>query len=134
MYVEWNDGFSVGIKTFNDQHKKLFEIINQFHAGIMEKKRKDALGILLAELMGYVKTHFEAEENEMRAHGYPDYEKHKMEHDLFLEKIKDFNRRYMADEAILTVEVLGSLVEWLDGHLNGTDKLYTPFFQGKGVR
>ncbi len=134
MYLQWNDGFSVGIKTFDDQHKKLFEIINRFHAGILERKRKEALGNLLGELMEYIKIHFEAEETEMKAHGYPDYEQHKKEHDEFLEKVNNFECRYRAGEEILTVEVLGSLVEWLDTHLNGTDKLYTPFLQQKGVK
>lgn len=137
VILKWDAGYSVGIKSFDDQHRQLFDIINKLYTLIVDRKvsgGKERLAAVLAEILDYTKKHFEAEEREMKAAGYPDYEKHKKEHDDFLLKVTDFNSRLQKGNVVMTVEVLSSLVKWLDTHLNGTDKLYTPFLTGKGVQ
>jgi hemerythrin len=34
--ITWNDGYSVKVKQFDDQHKKLIDMVNELH---------DAMGI-----------------------------------------------------------------------------------------
>ncbi len=37
-YITWSEMFSVEVAYIDEQHKKLFEIINRFHDGV---KRED---------------------------------------------------------------------------------------------
>ncbi len=144
MYLKWDDRYSVGIETFDHQHKQLFEIINTLFTYIKARNilkaaskgavNKKPLEETLNELLNYTKIHFNAEELEMLSHGYPGYEKHKKEHDEFASRVADFILRVNRGEAVLTAEVLNSLVNWLDHHMYGTDKLYSPFLTSKGVK
>jgi len=133
MYLEWNESYSVGMKACDDEHKILFSLINSLHAGIEEKRDRQALEEVLAGLVAYVKVHFNSEETIMLKYGYPGYRKHKDEHDLFAFKTGYFHYLIQEGKAVLSVEVLRFMVEWLEKHLNGTDKLCTPFLAEKGV-
>lgn len=133
----WYDSYSVGIQRFDDQHKKLFEIVNNVFTAIKSRKNPASLELLdgaLNDLAEYVKLHFEAEEQAMRAHGYPEYDQHKKEHDDFTRLVADFKCRHDKGGAAITTELLGSLVAWLDTHLNGTDKRYTPYLAALNVK
>jgi len=144
MYLKWEDRFSVGIKTFDDQHQQLFDIINRLFASLKtrklfralgkEEKERELLGTILTELLGYTKLHFETEEWAMRECGFAGYEGHKKEHDEFAALVNDFVQRSNKGESVLTAEVLNSLVKWLDRHLNGTDKMYSSYLIEKGVK
>lgn len=134
MYLQWNDSYSVGVKTFDNEHKILFGLINRLHTGMKEKGNRHEAGKVLGELVAYVGQHFDSEETVMRIYKYPDYQEHKDEHDAFAAKVGENYRRFQNDGAVLSVEVLGFIVEWLHKHLDGTDKLYTQFLNEKGVR
>lgn len=134
MYLEWNETYSVGIKTFDDEHKILFGLINNLHTGIKEKRNHQAIGETLSGLVTYVKLHFKSEEETMLKYAYPDYQTHKEEHDAFAARANVLYERFQKDEAVLSAEVLRFLVDWLHKHLNGTDKLYTKFLTDKGVK
>lgn len=137
LILRWDEGFSVGIPSFDDQHKKLFEIVNRVFMALVSKNdpaSRELLNGALNEMVEYMKLHFEAEEEAMRAHGYPDYATHKNEHDVFADSVMDFKRRHDKGDAVMTVELLASLVKWLDTHLNGTDKRYTAHLSARGVR
>lgn len=134
--LKWDEGFSVGVQEMDDQHKKLFDAINHVYTALHERNIHSSNGLLggsLDEMAAYTKMHFEAEEKLMREHGYPGYEAHKNEHDHFTLTVMDFKRRYDGGDTTLTAEMLASLVTWLDTHLNGTDKLYTPFFSARKI-
>lgn len=135
--LKWDEGFSVGVKEMDDQHKKLFDVINHVYTALQGRNIHSSKGLLgesLDEMAAYTKVHFEAEEKLMREHGYPEYEAHKNEHDHFTLTVMDFKRRYDGGDTMLTAKMLASLVTWLDTHLNSTDKRYTPYFHERNIR
>ncbi|MBI5637907.1 MAG: hemerythrin family protein [Nitrospinae bacterium] len=132
--VKWDGNLSVGIKSFDDEHKALVGIINHLFANIQANKGKDVLEDIICDLITYARLHFATEEEVMLAYGYPEYEIHKKEHDGFSGKLEDFHLRYRGNEALMMLEVLGSLVEWLETHMCGTDKRYTRFLTDKGIK
>ena len=133
MYMEWTESYSTGIARFDDQHKKLFALVNALLDGIKDERRKEAMGEVLDELVQYTVSHFSEEEKEMMAHNYSGYDEHKKEHDELTSKVRDFRTRYKAGTALMTVELLGFIVNWLKTHIAGTDKKYAPFLIEKGV-
>jgi hemerythrin len=131
--IRWNDRYSVGIKKFDEQHQKLIEILNDLHGAMSSGKSREILGNILADLITYTKTHFANEENLMQLYKFPGYSAHKVIHDTLTQKVVDFQKAYKEGSSSIGVEILGFLNRWLVDHIQGTDKGYTAFLNGKGV-
>ncbi len=134
MRMEWDDSFSVGIPRFDDQHKKLFEILNTLIDGVREKRHKEIMGETLEELLDYTVKHFGEEEKEMETHGYYEYDRHKKEHEDLASQVRDFRTKFKAGTAPMSTELISFIVNWLKTHIAHTDKKYGPFLSQKGVR
>ena len=75
--ITWNDVYSVKVKQFDDQHKKLIDLVNQLHDAMKVGKGGQVIGDVLKALIDYTGSHFAAEERLMKLYNYPDYEQHK---------------------------------------------------------
>jgi len=131
--ITWNDGYSVKVKQFDEQHKKLIDLVNDLHDAMKVGKGKEALEKILAALIQYTGTHFASEERLMKLHNYPGYEEHKKEHNLLVMQVIDVQRKFHEGGAVLSQSVMTFLKEWLQKHIQGTDKNYAPFLNGKGI-
>lgn len=130
MYVKWDASYSTGIDLYDEQHKRLFQMINDLHDGIRAKKGRDALGEALSGLEEYTKTHFGAEEKVMSATSYPGFANHKKQHDDFVSQIRDVRFRHDNNEPVMSVELIGFLVQWLKDHIFKVDHEYGPHLKG----
>jgi hemerythrin len=128
--VRWNAGMSVGVMQFDAQHRKLVEILNKLHDAMKDGRSAEVLDGILFELVDYTVYHFLAEERYFLQLNYPGHAAHKREHDAFTARIKAA-RGHCGNAA--TLEILGTLTGWLQNHILGTDKLYSPFFAMKKV-
>ena len=131
--LTWSSSMEVGIGEIDRQHKKLVDLINTLHEGMLAKKTKEALGKTLAELISYTKSHFGTEEKYFDRFGYPDAAKHKKEHVAFAGKVLDFQKKFEDGSILISMEIMTFLREWLVKHIQGSDKAYGPFLKGKGV-
>ena len=132
--ITWSDTYSVQVRQFDDQHKKLIEMVNDLHDAMKIGKGKEALGKILKSLIQYTAMHFSSEERLMKQHNYPDYEQHKKEHNQLVMKVQDVQKKYLEGSTILSQEVMNFLKEWLRNHIQGEDKKYGIFFNGIGVK
>lgn len=130
----WNESLSVKIESIDKQHKKLIDMINDFYDNIASRSNKDNISSLLASMKKYTLEHFTGEEEYMKKYGYPEFESHKMEHELFIMKVNDLEEKFNAGKLVLSLEVTVFLKDWLKKHIMGTDKKYTDFFVAKGVK
>ncbi|MBI1206245.1 MAG: bacteriohemerythrin [Azospirillum sp.] len=132
--MEWSERMSVGVGQFDDEHKKLIAMINELFDAVQSGRGKEALGGILDRLIEYTKTHFSHEEHYMQKHGYPDMAAHRKEHEILTKQVVEIQRKYHSGAtAMLSMEVMTFLKNWLIKHIQGTDKLYTPFFHDKGM-
>lgn len=132
--ITWSDTYSVQVSQFDDQHKKLIEMVNDLHDSMKVGKGKEALGKILKSLIQYTAMHFSSEERLMKQHNYPDYEQHKKEHNQLVMKVQDVQKKYLEGSTILSQEVMNFLKEWLRNHIQGEDKKYGIFFNSIGVK
>lgn len=132
-YFEWSDALSVKVKEIDDQHKKLVEMLNSLHEAHVARMGKEAQREIIARMVNYARTHFDAEEEYMRKLQYPALAEHKEEHAAFAEKALELQER--ADNAglIFTAEILEFLKRWLREHILGTDMKYSSHFNACGV-
>lgn len=131
--VAWEKKFSVGIESMDDQHKVLFEIINDIYDNIGKKSNNEIIFDLLVKLRQYTVDHFTAEENHLETTGYPELDHQRKEHKVFIDKIVDLEKRYKEGKVILTFEVTSFLKSWLVQHIEISDKKYGAFLAAKGI-
>ncbi len=134
QFVEWKDSYSVGIDSIDQQHKKLLHLINQLQTAVDfstgEQFERDALD----ELVDYTKTHFTYEEGLMSDNDYPDFEAHKMQHEKMFNKVHEVLAEYEENQDTAMSNAAEYLKDWLIKHINGTDKEYSSYLIGKGVK
>jgi hemerythrin-like metal-binding protein len=125
--LTWNDSFSVGVKTIDQQHSGLFAIVNELHAAMMTGKAKNVLGALLDKLVKYTVEHFAYEERMMEAAKYPNLVTHRAHHTDLTKQVGDFMARYKRGDGALNIELLRFLSDWLTKHIQHEDKEYVPW-------
>ncbi len=131
--MSWIDAYSTGITEVDLQHKKLIGLINDLHDAMAKGQAKAILGEILGELVNYCASHFAMEEKLFDRHGYPDAANHKEKHQKMTAKVLALQMQFDQGRAMMTLEVMEFLQQWLDKHILGTDKKYVPFLNNKGV-
>jgi hemerythrin len=120
-FMNWSPSLEVGHPTIDEQHKSLLDAVNRLHDAMKLGKGKDELGGLLHFLADYTVTHFNAEENLMKAGAYPGYSAHKVIHDDLLRQVKDLVQKFDAGQAVMTIKVMDFLSDWLLQHIRVED-------------
>ena len=128
VLVEWKSEYETGCKLIDEQHKRLFQIFNEFFTAFEQAKADKKLEDIIKELESYTIYHFSTEERLFDEKGYPKKEQHKREHQEFIDKVKSFRQQYEKDEnSLLAYDVMLSLREWIFNHVLGSDRLYIPY-------
>ncbi|HTY38736.1 MAG TPA: bacteriohemerythrin [Bacteroidota bacterium] len=132
--MTWNQEYSVGVRLLDQQHKRLFELLNELYEGLRQQRGMEVLGSVLFEMIKYTEIHFATEERLMQQHGFAGLEAHKLEHLVLTKKVREFQAEFQSGKATTPINVLQFLRHWLENHILGTDKKYSSFFGTKGVR
>jgi len=59
---QWKDAYSVKVAALDNQHKKLFDLVNELHRAMRQGHGKDIAGDILLRLIEYTVHHFAGEE------------------------------------------------------------------------
>ncbi|MCX7820978.1 MAG: bacteriohemerythrin [Brevinematales bacterium] len=132
-YIDWNENLSVGLNSFDEQHKKLVSIVNKLYDAMKEGKGKEILGQVFSELIEYTKFHFKSEEEIMFKYDFPGYKEHLEEHNKLTKEVLELKDKYDKGNIFITVEILAFLKDWLSHHILETDKKYGSFLKSKGL-
>ena len=133
-YIEWDDAYSVGIDSIDQQHKRLINLINQLQTAVDYSTGEEFEREALDELVDYTKTHFSYEEGLMQKYAYPEFEPHKAQHQKMIQQVEDVLAEYEQDQDRAMRHALDFLKTWLINHINGTDKEYSDFLIEKGAK
>lgn len=128
-YIIWSSMYSINVPYIDNQHKKLFEIVNDFYASIKNDHGRETVFRTLNSLIQYAEQHFRDEEEIMAMAKYPDEEReaHKAKHEKLVEDIFALCEELEKDKE-LTVEHLELFLnEWLIQHVLLTDKKLQPY-------
>ena len=132
----WRDAYSVNIKVIDEQHKNLFKIGRSLYEMLKIKEEcQSEIVKVLKELKEYIIYHFSEEEKYMKEYNYDEYEKHKLEHEFFIKKIKEFNQQIDREKELFafTEEMQEFIADWIENHILRTDQRYSKFFNEKGI-
>ncbi|RXK46453.1 bacteriohemerythrin [Halorientalis pallida] len=126
-FAEWDDDrYSTGIERFDEQHKRLFGLLNDLHTAMDEGHSEERVGDILRELERYTEYHFGDEEEFMQDCGYAMdcadcFFDHREMHEQFEEKVRELRERHENGEYV-TMDVLVFARDWLDSHIAAADE------------
>jgi methyl-accepting chemotaxis protein len=132
--MSWSAGLSVNITQIDDQHKKLIGMINELHKAMKLKKSNSAMGSILDRLADYTVTHFATEEKLFAQYGYPEEKAHVELHRKLVAQVVDIQKKFKSGNAMISMELMAFLKDWLVNHIQGTDKKYSSFLREHGVK
>lgn len=129
--IEWNDSYSVGVAELDEQHKKLFRIINTMFEADDLSLNSQTITDLLTEMVEYASVHFETEERYMSECEYPDLASHIQAHDIFRKKVDELRSARMNENKDMPSDMIRFLYEWLVNHIMFCDKTYAPYINSR---
>ena len=129
----WTEKYSVKIAALDNQHKRLFAIINELNQALANGEGKAATDSVLRKLVDYAKAHFAAEESLLAEYKFPETASHRAEHDKFTQSMAKFRADHCAGKPGVPVSLMLFLQEWLKEHILVNDKAYTSFLNARGV-
>jgi len=133
-FISWTTKMSVGVAVLDDDHKKLVGLLNELHDGIAAGHGTETLGKILDGLVDYAKFHFGREEELFAQTGYSDAPEHIKRHRELAAKVLEIQARYnkgLFDALSLTT--LAFMKDWLNEHIQGSDKSYKAHLNASGV-
>ena len=122
--ITWNEKFEIGIEEIDEQHKSLFNYINDLEECIRDGEYEgNRIEIIFNFFQLFCATHFSLEETCMIKHACPVYEKNKKAHANFLSYYKKFRVTYKTaiNKLGLLEEFHGVLIKWLASHIMTID-------------
>lgn len=131
-YMDWSNKFSVKNKEIDDQHKKLFDMINKLHSSVTTDGSRAVAIEIIDGLLEYVEYHFSTEEAYLKQNAYPKYEDHCNEHRDLAQKTVDFLMELKANDKISPSEIMLFLKDWLEHHILVIDMHYCNFISSLG--
>jgi len=131
--VTWDQTYSVSVAKFDEQHQKLFSLLNELHDAMQQGKGQAAVKSTLRELAMYTVTHFRAEEELLRKTNFPGFAAHQAEHQKFVARVNGFIEEVNAGRNASPIAILGFIKDWLADHIMRTDRAYAAYFNAKGV-
>jgi len=128
-FSEWRE-LALEIKKIEDQHKRLYELLDLFYSGQKIGYSKEKLDKILDELIKLIIEHSFTEEALMERTGYPEFEKHKKEHEFIKRKIAEIlmkrkkGKKYLVDALIFFEKAIYE-------HFKNFDKDFINFINDK---
>jgi len=132
-FVRWSPDFAVDVERFDAHHKRLFALVDQLYRVMQSGSTTEHLKKVFDELLEYTGYHFSAEEAAFDHFGYPQCDTHKVQHAELVREATRLRADLEAGKAMIAVDVMEFLRDWLTRHIKGCDKLYSSFFRDKEV-
>ncbi|OPJ55830.1 bacteriohemerythrin [Alkalithermobacter paradoxus] len=125
--IKWKDEYLIGVEKIDEQHKHLVNIANKTYEVLNDDfcvDKYDKIVEILKELEEYTIFHFAEEESYMKEIGYKKMFTHKIEHDEFVQKIRNIDLESIDNEQNeCLLDIVNFIVDWLVSHILEKDKL-----------
>ena len=126
--VTWDDSLSVKMNDIDDQHKKLFVLINEVHQAMSTGKGNEIMGHVMGELLKYTRDHFAYEEKMLKRIGYPKLAEHHKVHVYLTDQVNQLNEKIKAGKPLSPISVSNFLKDWLKSHILKVDMHYSKYY------
>lgn len=118
---------ALAIPVVDYQHEKILHFIESL------KHRAATRPEVIQAIDDYTGRHFIVEEELMAAHAYPDFQRHKAEHDFLKGKIGGLLDAMGKDEIAGSKAIAEYMEAWLLQHIQTTDRPMAEFLKQRGI-
>jgi hemerythrin len=135
MAIEWREALATGIGEIDGQHRELFSRINSLREACNKGQGREEVLKLLLFLNDYIKTHFAAEEELQKRHGYPGYPAHRDQHKGFVREVDNLERQFQGEGASigLVIKANMTMTQWLIEHISKVDREFADFVRERAL-
>jgi hemerythrin len=126
----WHDDLLVGCEKIDSQHQHLLSLAAALATALSSGAAAAALEASFTALADFARHHFTAEEGLMLSAGYPDYARHREEHERLLAQlalVRSSLPQPTASDLLVTV-----ITAWTIPHMRAADKQLALFLQRTG--
>jgi len=131
--ISWDETAILNIGEIDRQHQHLFALVDNLHQAMASPQSTDSVSNALEELVNFTRMHFATEESLMTRHAYPEYEKHREEHETLLQDVAELLQRFRDGDALIPFAIELDLEAWALKHIVTSDKLLATFLNSKGI-
>ena len=127
--VEWDASLVLGDPAIDRNHREKFEQINDFFARMMHGEGREAAIETIGMLSRSMQTHFAEEEALMTRCRYPDFARHRRDHQDFLARLGGLRRPVEAGARDAAKALLETCGVWMREHILTDDKALAQFLK-----
>ena len=121
--ISLSKDMETGVAKIDAQHKELIERINAVTYAGTKAFTKEETQKTLDLLDEYIIKHFNDEEALQKQSGYPKYEWHKSQHQLYVSEFRKLKQEFAANgySAQFTLQLSNSIIGWIVKHIKSVD-------------
>lgn len=130
--MRWDKSFEIGHEEVDKQHEELFKKLNYLVLASKDSDRyPQRFSMTLELLVNFCLLHFSLEENVMLRCDYPNYIKHKEQHENFIIVLNKYSEEFLKKGASekLAKDIDESVSIWLQNHIAGEDQRIAEFIR-----
>ncbi len=129
--IKWTPKLSVGVSEIDEQHQKLYAIIDELVKAQHAVLDKSAVLAIITQLVDYSDYHFRTEDNFMIENSYPLFLSHRKEHLAYIKKMGTLIDDLENKGATLTEDILEFLCSWWQTHIAESDLKYARYIKSQ---
>jgi hemerythrin len=135
-HITWSEAYSLGIKIIDDQHRGLFDIVNDLFGHSTGNKTDEWVYFkdIIQNSVKYIKEHFATEEKILITAKFPGYAEHKKAHDEFTMMIINSVKDFESGKRLVLVKLARFFKEWILAHIAIMDVQYAAFLKELAAR
>jgi hemerythrin-like metal-binding protein len=130
-FVTWGNKYRIGVEGIDQEHRYLFDLINEFHDTHSAGADRYALQKILNRLVHYAEQHFRHEEEIMQAAAYPAHPMHCKLHDELYLTIFRLSEQLAAGSLNANRETTQFIRNWLVNHILKHDLQFAGYLAGR---
>lgn len=119
--LDWKADYHTGQMRIDDDHRALFDCINDFHHAWLHDRDRREIARLLGRLIQGAEEHFAREEEIMRVRGYPGLRAHAAAHEALLGQIFALQGHFEEGRIGIDEDAVEFLRGWLVDHILAAD-------------
>ena len=130
MNMIWDEKYQTGITDIDEQHKRIFDLLGKLENHLTTSEEDENIAVeTVMDLLDYTLKHFIFEENLMELSEYPEFNKHKLGHDMLTLKVMQYKNDIDSSVKINLLELKDFIFEWLTSHILMVDMQFVPFLK-----
>ncbi|MDR0723221.1 MAG: bacteriohemerythrin [Treponema sp.] len=129
IFVVWEDRYSVGIPSIDEQHKELLVLTNKLYDACREGEEKARVYFkeVIRNAVDYVQFHFTSEERIMERINFPELATHKVQHTTFVKQVLAEVKNFENGKTFVPNNFVRFLRDWILTHIAMSDIKYADY-------